>query len=182
MTDKDLAEFKSSNMPCNRGKGKRKIIVTHSWGVYDAYKHIRKNGWYDIGRPLTEHEFYSIVRKVGRLLTAELIKGNKIKFPCLMGSLELRKYSCGVSIVGGKLKNTYPIDWEGTWKLWFDDKEAFKNKTLLRMEESHIYHVKYLKWEAKYENKIFYLFKVPQKTKKQLKESIKKGVTDTLWE
>jgi hypothetical protein len=38
--------------------------VNNSLGVYDAYKWIRKNKWFNIGRPLKEHEFYSIIRKV----------------------------------------------------------------------------------------------------------------------
>jgi hypothetical protein len=29
--------------------------VNNSVGVYDIYKAIRKNKWYSIGRPITEH-------------------------------------------------------------------------------------------------------------------------------
>ena len=176
-----LEDFKKEHKPCYSGSGKRKITVSNSWGVYDAYKHIRKNGWYDIGRPLKEHEFYAIVRGVNNLLADSLSRGETVKFPCRMGSLELRKYECGVSIVGGKLKNTYPVDWEGTWKLWFEDADALSNKTLLRMEEKEIYHIRYIKHTATYENKQFYQFKTGHRVKKQLKENIKKGATDTLW-
>ena len=41
----ELQEFKNSI------HGAPKVMkVTNSWGVYDAYKHMRKNGWYNIGR------------------------------------------------------------------------------------------------------------------------------------
>jgi hypothetical protein len=33
----------------------RKHKVRNSLGVYDAYKYIRKNKWFNIGIPLTEH-------------------------------------------------------------------------------------------------------------------------------
>lgn len=121
----------------------RKPKVRNSWGVYDAYKHIRKKGWYDIGRPLKEHEFYSIVRGVNDLMAEEIVKGNIIKFPHNMGELELRKYKPEVKIVDGKLKIGYPVNWDKTIKLWYEDEEARINKTLLRHEPKYIYHIKY---------------------------------------
>ena len=176
-----LEEFKTMNMPKRTGKGNREIKITGSWGVYDIYKHIRKNGWYDIGRPLKEHEFYTIIRQVNLLLAEEIALGHEVRFPELMGRLELRKYPKGVRIKDGNLKNTYPIDWGETWKLWYEDAEAFKERILVRDEQPMVYHVKYCKQGAKYQNKLFYQFQLGQKLKKKLKENIKKGITDTLW-
>jgi hypothetical protein len=70
--------------------------VSGSLGVYDAYKYIRKNKWFDIGRPLTEHEFYSIIRRVNNYLAEELLKGHDISLPHRMGRLELRKYDAKI--------------------------------------------------------------------------------------
>lgn len=135
----------------------RKPKVRNSWGVYDAYKHIRKKGWYDIGRPLKEHEFYSIVRGVNDLMAEEIVKGNIIKFPHNMGELELRKYKPEVKIVDGKLKIGYPVNWDKTIKLWYEDEEARINKTLLRHEPKYIYHIKYNKYHAMYDNTLLIL-------------------------
>ena len=77
--------------------------VTGSLGVYDAYKYIRKNKWFDIGRPLKEGEFYKIIRGVNNLLATELIKGNQINLPHRLGTLEIRKRPTRVAIVEGKL-------------------------------------------------------------------------------
>ena len=55
---------KFRNEIIKNNKGCRKFKVSGSWGIYDAYKLIRKNKWYDIGRPLTEKEFYSIIRQI----------------------------------------------------------------------------------------------------------------------
>ena len=69
----------------------RNVKVTNSWGVYDAYKVIRKHQWYDIGRPLKEHEFYSIIRGINDLLAEDIANGKEVTFPSRMGGLELRK-------------------------------------------------------------------------------------------
>lgn len=174
----DYKEFRSKLMKADTPK---KSKVRNSWGVYDAYKQIRKNDWYDIGRPLKEHEFYSIVRGINDLLAKEIVKGNTIKFPHNMGELELRKYKPEVKIVDGKLKIGYPINWDKTIKLWYKDEEARKNKTLLRYEPKYIYHIKYNKYHAMYKNQVFYEFDVNRFIKRALVKSINNGKTDTLW-
>ena len=52
--------------------GHREHIINKSWGVYDAYKWIRKNKWFDIGRPLKEDEFYKIIRGINIKLAERL--------------------------------------------------------------------------------------------------------------
>lgn len=159
----------------------RKYKITNSWGIYDAYKAIRKNHWYDIGRPLKEHEFYVIIRSINKQLAENIISGETVVFPEQMGKLELRKYPKGVSFVNGKLKNTYPIDWKRTNQLWADDEEERKKHTLLRYESPIVYCVRYCKEDATYENKTFYQFRLHQKLRRRLKDNIIEGKTDTLW-
>ena len=159
----------------------RNYRITNSIGVYDIYKKVRKNHWYDIGRPLKEHEFYAIIRSINKLLAENIVNGETVVFPASMGKLELRKYPRGVSFVNGKLKNTYPIDWKSTNQLWAEDEEEYRKKTLLRYESPTVYHVRYCKEDATYENKIFYQFRLHQKVRKKLKENIVNGKTDTLW-
>ena len=153
--------------------------ITNSLGVYDAYKHIRKNKWFDIGRPLTEHEFYQIIRKVNNYLAEELVNGNDITFPNRMGKLELRKRnSLPVIDKNGSLKVTYAIDWDSTLKLWYNDEEAFNNKTLVKFPEKSIFRVKYNKSTANYENKSFMEFQVNRNIKTRLKQRIKNNEID----
>lgn len=162
-------------------RSKKNFKVTNSWGVYDSYKAIRKHKWYDIGRPLTEHEFYKIIREVNNLLAEELAIGKEIVFPCRMGKLEIRKRPVGVSLVRGELKNTYPIAWENTIRLWFEDEEAKNKKTLVRKEVKDVYYVKYNKFRANYENQSFYEFKLNRFVKLALNKNVNKGKIDTLW-
>ena len=153
--------------------------ITNSLGVYDAYKYIRKNKWFDIGRPLTEHEFYQIIRRINNYLAEELVNGNDIIFPNRMGKLELRKRnSLPVIDKNGSLKVTYAIDWDNTLKLWYEDEEAFNNKTLVKIPERNIFRVKYNKDTANYENKSFMEFQVNRSIKTRLKQKIKNNEID----
>ena len=153
--------------------------ITNSLGVYDAYKYIRKNKWFNIGRPLTEHEFYQIIRRINNYLAEELINGNDVIFPNRMGKLELRKRnSLPVIDKNGNLKVTYAIDWDSTLKLWYDDEEAFNSKTLVKLPERNIFRVKYNKDSANYENKSFMEFQINRDIKTRLKQKIKNNEID----
>lgn len=156
----------------------RKHKVTNSIGVYSAYKWIRKNRWLNIGRCLTEHEFYSIIRKVNDYLADSFLHGNDIKLPHRMGRIELRKYDVRINLDGEKVKTNLPIDWDKTLKLWYEDEEAYKEKTLVKVEEKEIFKVYYNKQLADYNNQVFYEFNVNRELKKRLKQRIKEGKLD----
>ena len=174
----ELEEYKTQ---VQKKHGHKQMKVTNSFGVYDVFKHIRKNGWYDIGRPLKEHEFYTIVRSINNLMAAEIAKGNTVTFPSYMGKLELRKTKRGVTLKDGKLKNTYPVDWAKTIELWYEDEEARDQKLLIRHEVPWVYRVKYCFGSAKFKNKFFYQFVLNRTIKKMLKDNINSQKTDTLW-
>lgn len=153
--------------------------ITNSLGNYDAYKYIRKNKWFNIGRPLTEHEFYQIIRRINNYLAEKLVNGNDVIFPNRMGRLELRKRnSLPVINKNGNLKVTYAIDWDSTLKLWYEDEEAFNKKTLVKLPEKNIFRVKYNKDTANYENKSFMEFQVNRDIKTRLKQKIKNNEID----
>lgn len=158
--------------------GPRKHKVNNSNGVYQAYKYIRKNKWFDIGRPLIEHEFYTIVRQVNNYLADELLHGHDITLPHRLGRIELRKYDARITINDGVLKTNLPVDWDRTLKLWSEDEEAYKERTLVKMEEKEIFKVFYNRRNANYENKSFYEFEVNRDLKRRLKQKIKSGAID----
>lgn len=169
-------EFRKQILKVNN---KRNFKVTGSLGVYDAYRWIRKNKWLNIGKALTEHEFYKIIRGVNEYLADCFIMGQDIKFPHRMGQLELRKYDAEFKIINGKVKTNLPIDWNKTLKLWHEDEKAHKEKTLVKVEEKEIYRVYYNKQLADYQNMIFYEFKLNRKLKNSIGKRIKEGILDT---
>lgn len=173
-----LEEFKAANI------GTRKNIpnaIRDCWGVYDSYKLIRKNHWYNIGHPVSEKDFYYIIRNVNKLLVEEFLKGREITFPSSMGKLELRKYEVGAFFDNGRLKISYPVDWEETWKLWYNDRDAYKEKVVVRHQDQWVYKVHYNKYSANYSNKMFYQFKLNQTVRRALSDNIKQGKIDSLY-
>lgn len=180
-TDVETAWQKFRNEITNNVKGYRKFKVSGSWGIYDAYKLIRKHKWYDIGRPLKEKEFYDIVRQINNKLADEIAKGTTIIFPCKMGKLELKKEQRGVYFHDGKMKVTYPIDWYATLKLWFEDEEARSKKILIRRNSKVVYKVHFDKNNATFNNKVFYDFTLNRFIKKKLKNNINNGLIDSVY-
>lgn len=152
--------------------------VRNSNGVYDAYKWVRKNKWLDIGRPVTEHEFYSIIRQVNNLFVESILRGEDIVLPHRLGTIELRKYDTKIAICNDRLVTNLPIDWDKTLKLWSEDEEAYKERALVKMEEKEIFKVFYNKRTANYENKSFMQFEVNRDLKKRLKQKIKSKTID----
>lgn len=175
MNTPSFEEFKKSIQGLHNH---RKYKVRGSLGVYDAYKWIRKRKWVDIGKSITEHEFYSIIRRVNNYLADSLVQGNDITFPHRMGNLELRKFDSTIRLDNGKVKTNLPVDWKSTIKLWYEDEESFNNRTLVRLKEKEIFKVYYNKRKADYNNQVFYEFKVNREVKRRLKENIKKGKID----
>ena len=170
-----MNEFRKKALKVSESRNHR---IRNSNGVYDAYKWIRKNKWLNIGRPLKEHEFYSIIRKVNDLLADNLVKGKDVILPCRMGRLELRKWDSKIYYDNGKVKTNLPVDWDATLNLWAEDEKAYKDRTLIKMEEKEIFTVLYNKSRANYNNKSFYEFEVNRDIKKRIKKQIKAGAID----
>lgn len=169
------SDFRSKVLKLNES---RKYEIRNSLGVYDMYKLMRKNGWYDVGRAVKEHEFYAIVRQMNNLVAEELLKGNDIILPHRLGTIELRKYDAVMKLTDGKVKTNLPIDWDRTLKLWSEDEEAYKERTLVKMEEKEIFKVFYNRAGATYNNKSFFEFEVNRDLKRRLKQKIKSGAID----
>ena len=151
--------------------------VKGSYGVYDAYKYIRKNKWYGL-EPFTEHEFYTIIRGINKELANYLSIGGTIKLPYGMGKIMLIKVSAKVKFKEGKLVNTKPIDWDKTLKLWYKDRECKDSKILVRVDTKNKFKIIYDKSRARYKNKTLFSFLPNRELKIKLKENIQEGIVD----
>jgi 2-phosphoglycerate kinase len=159
-------------------KGHRKHKICNSYGIYDGYKYYRKNKPKDKIYILTESQYFAITRKINTILADSIASGIDVVLPYRLGRIELRKYECKITFDGKKVKSNMPIDWDRTLKLWYEDKESFKNKTLVKIEEREIYKIYYNKSIAKYNNKSFYQFNFNRELKNKLKSNIKEGIID----
>ena len=159
----------------------REHKVRNSVGIYSGYKYYRKNKPKDKKYILTESQYFAITRQINNLLADDIVKGIEVKLPHRMGTIEIRKYNKSIRIdENGNIKTNLPIDWDGTLNLWYEDKESYKNKTLLRLDEHEIYKVLYNKEEANFNNRSFYEFVFNRDLRLRLKHNIKQGIIDAL--
>ena len=172
----DIKQFKARILKIHDTRTHK---VTNSLGVYDSYKWLRKNKWLDIGH-VDEHTYYTIIREVNKLMAQELGNGNPITLPHRLGKLELRKNSAKIYRKDGKVKTNLPIDWNRTLELWENDKEAFRDKTVLRYELDYIYKLKYNPYKAKFNNKTIFQFKFIRDIKQGISKEIQKGNIDAI--
>lgn len=157
----------------------RKHDIRNSLGVYDGYKYYRKNKPKDKKYILTESQYFSIIRQINNILADEITVGKDVVLPSKMGKIELRKYESSIKIDGnGKVVTNLPVDWNNTLKLWYEDPEAYKNKTLLRLNEQEMYKIVYNKENANFNNRAFYEFVFNKDLRIRLKRNIKQGIVD----
>lgn len=173
--NKSLADFLNSIKRVNEPRIHK---VKNSYGVYDGFKYYRKNRPKEHKYVLTESQYFSIIRRVNELLGEALINGEDVTLPYRLGRLEVRKYEARITTDGKKVRTNLPIDWDRTLKLWYEDKESYKNKTLIKVEEKEIYKVYYNRNVADFTNKAFYQFDVNRELKRRLKQNIKEGKLD----
>ena len=95
-----------------------------------------------------------------------------------MDRLELRKYKDKTRLYGKEVKTNYPIDWDTTVKLWYEDKEAFENKTLVKIQNKEVYKIYYNRLNTNYKNKSFYQFFPNRTLKRTLSKNIREGLVD----
>ena len=151
--------------------------VKNSLGVYNAYKWLRKNKWLGM-EPISEHDFYAIIRAVNKALAKSFLHLGSIKLPLRMGEIILRKYHPSITSQDGKIKTNLPVDWDSTLQLWSEDKESYKKRTLIRLEEKEVFKVLYDKSKALYNNKSFYTLELNRDIKLSLKKQLKNGLLD----
>lgn len=161
-----------------RVKESRNHKIKNSYGIYDGYKFYRKNKPKESKYVLTESQYFAITRKINELLAESLSNGEDVILPFRLGRIEVRKYNAKIVLDGKKIKSNLPIDWDRTLKLWYEDEEAYKNKTLIKIEEKEIYKIYYNRNLADYTNKSFYQFNFNRELKKKLKYNIKEGIVD----
>jgi nucleoid DNA-binding protein len=169
-------EFRVDTLKANQKKHHFK--VNNSYGIKDAYRWCIKHK--QIDKSLSEKDFRIIINTINKSLQDQLLQGKDINLPERMGRIEIRKYPTYVGLEGDKIKTNLSVDWDKTLRLWFEDKEAYKNRTLVRCETKEKFKFIYNRRKAKYNNKSFYEFTPTRDLKLKLKEVINNQGFDAL--
>lgn len=150
--------------------------ISNSYGLREAIKYYRSIRPKDSKYAVRTTMFYAIIREMNDLLGDAITKGNRVILPCRMGILEIRKRNVNPRIVDGKVVCNRPIMWGETLKLWKEDEEAFKKRTLVKTEQSEIYSIFYNRQKALFKNKVYYKFRTAQPLRDKLRYNIENGI------
>lgn len=158
MERETLQEFKRrSRFPADR---KKEYNIRNSWGVYDFYKYYRKTKPKDPKFIISDVQYYAIFRRVNELLVDSLVRTGELEFPYKMGKLIVFKKTLKSWIApNGERYTSRKVNWDKTLELWYNDEEAYRNKTLLYFENDEGLTIRYNKTKAEFKNKYYYEFK-----------------------
>ena len=162
----EFKDFKNNIVKANTHKV---FTVTNSYGIRQAWRYLVKDKKIDQST-ISEHKFNEVIKEMHKAFVEYILKGHDIKLPHGMGTLEIRKTVHSPRYKGNKLINPYPIDWNNTLKLWYQDKEAFENKILIRLENKTVFRILYNKKNAQYKNQVYYKFTPARSFKLLLKK------------
>lgn len=154
-------------------KNNHPFEIRNSWGVYDYYKAYRHQQFAARKKHLNQKEYFRLIRLVNSMLMDKFIEDKRLKLPYDMGEILALGYNHSLKIVDGKVKTSRGVDWDKTLRLWYEDAEAEKNKTLIRREYVVGMDVQYRKLHAHYKNKSFYRFKMHREKLELLRRSVK---------
>lgn len=164
----------------SKGSGEHVYAVNNSWGVYDYYKYYRHN------RPrersyykMNEYQYYKLIRTVNEYLVDLLFSNARVELPDGLGELLILNKPAKVSFKDGKLITNRPVNWDATLRLWFEDPQAEKNKTLVRWDTDNVVNIVYRKTKSSFKNKSFYEFQVIRRIKQRLSSLIAEKAFET---
>ena len=168
MTDRDsfIKKVKKVDKP-------RVHSILNSYGIEDGYKYYKTVKPDDEIYSLTLQQYSSIIKAFNNKIKSAISLGNRFVFPCRLGAIELRKRPTKVYLNEDKIKSNHPVDWDRTLKFWYEDEEAYNNRTVIRVEERNVFKIYYSKSTSDFINQAFYGFKVNRDLKMQLKKNIK---------
>lgn len=164
----------------SKGSGEHVYAVNNSWGVYDYYKYYRHNRPRDKSYyKMNEYQYYKLIRTVNEYLVDILLDNARVEFPDRLGELLIINKPAKVAFKDGKLVTNRPINWDATLRLWFEDPQAEKNKTLIRWDTDNLVNIIYRKSNATFRNKAFYEFQVIRRIKQRLSSLIAEKTFET---
>lgn len=153
---------------------KKDYLINGCHGVKEAFRWIRKNKWFNIGK-IDECLFYEVLRRINNELVEMIISGDEVELPHKMGKLYVEKRNVFVGMKNGKPETSRRINWNDTIRNWFDDKECMDNKVILRYDGNENYVLRYDKRKAMYKNKAFYRFRTNRSLSKKIHKAIVEG-------
>jgi hypothetical protein len=138
-------------------KEPRNRRIKNSYYYLDAWK------YYVRTTPGQHHIPYNlcckVIRSINQYMMNTIVEEGSVKLPYGLGELTVVVSTSTPKMKNGKLKVPNKIDWDATLKLWYEDKEAEKNKIVVRRRNSRRLIFYYIKKRHRVNNIMFYNFR-----------------------
>lgn len=138
--------------------GPHDFKIKDSYGVIDYYKFYKgnkKKSTYTLNLPA----FRQVTQALNKAIGDELAMGEDWVLPERMGTLEVRKRTPKPRFnKDGELVFNAPIDWQETLKLWYEDPECRKDRTVVYTDKREFCKVFFNRKKATFKNQNYYEF------------------------
>ena len=152
---------------------KRNSVITNSYNTQDFYNYYKKELSKKNKKALDNKTFRKIINEMHYELRERIADGEIIELPYGAGEFVVTSYEPKAYLKDNKLKSNYRIDWNNTLKLWNNDEEAKKNKTLLRILDKNVFSVRFFRNHCNYKNAEYIKFRTGRRFKLFLRDRVK---------
>lgn len=154
----------------NRRSSKK---VPAHFGMQDYYKYYKKHS----EAPVEPSVYNRVISEFNMEVMDQILNHYKVyTLPYLRLKIGVRKSKPRIRIKDNTVVNGNPIDWATTKKLWEEDEESLKNKTLVRHTNKHtfgyVFKIYALKFAARFKHKSLFRFKPVRKFQRELSKRI----------
>jgi len=155
--------------------------IKADYGITDYYRFFKRNNP-DIN--ITSKAFGELLREYNGFVRDSLsYRGTSYNMPSNTGIIEIRKSKAEVTInEDGTIRNSLPVNWQETRKLWNENPEAREKKIKIKFVNLHsngyTFKFLYLRTKANYKHKKIYRLKFNRQLKRQLSQSIFNNTID----
>jgi len=159
--------------------GQRVHKIRNSYGLPDYYKYFYSKYGKHLSKKIKYTEYSNFIKCVIGKFIEELFSSGTIAFPSGLGLLDIKATECGAKLdEKGNLVVTKLVDWDATLKLWYQDEESRKNKSVVKIDSNLIYRIRYLKQNTKVTNKKYICFRPNRVLKQRMSKLAKTGMVN----
>ena len=152
-----------------------------AFSIRDAYKEYKRN-MPDASYTLTEEEHRHILNAIFEGMADKFLKYGIVRLGGRLGAIELIKKKTKVyKRKDGTLFANYPIDWDKTLELYYNDAEAREKRIFVRKcDNDYSYRIKYRASKASLKNSCYVQFRPSGLFRSRVSKAIKENKVDGL--
>lgn len=118
---------------------KRNHRIKNSYGVDNYYSYYRTHSTNKIDQKL----YRQILHQINLEIIEQLFYNKIFSLPKSLGTISIVKEPLRFCMYNNKLVSNRGVNWDRTLKLWYEDKDAYSNRVIVRKEYQNRFKFKY---------------------------------------